>query len=169
LMNSPPEIMDCLSRGDFASFVSHLEGLRAVYDLSPASAPEKSRAWNALSCVEKDLEVTFNSYRAWPYPSVLSLLHSTPLGLVHPRRGGLPMKLRYFLPPGDLVSSCKGTAGGDVTEALLVDRDLGLTVTLMMEKSATQCLMPTASLVSGLDHNGVPVLEKEMVAANGNW
>ena len=56
-----PEIIECLSRGDFGEFVAHLEGLVAVYNLgSSASALDKSRAWQALSCAEQDLQMVFN-------------------------------------------------------------------------------------------------------------
>ena len=57
-----PEIMDCLSKGDFGKFIEHLEGLSSIYDLGNAETKEKSRAWNALNSVEKDLEQIFNGY-----------------------------------------------------------------------------------------------------------
>lgn len=59
-----PEIIDCLSNGDFAKFIAHLNGLVSIYNLSPATAPEKSKAWNALSCLEQDLEMIFAGYRS---------------------------------------------------------------------------------------------------------
>ncbi len=74
----------------------------SAYGLHGASAPEKSRAWNALTCVEKDLlETLYEGYRSWP--NVHSIIHESPLGLVTARAGGLPMKLRYFVAPHDLV------------------------------------------------------------------
>ncbi len=169
-----PEMMECLSRGDFATFVAHLEGLVAAYDLGPAAtAADKSRAWNALRCVESDLEQVFNSYRPWSSNDAQSVLHSTPLGLLHPRCGGLPLKMRYFLAPPDLLVNGGRTAlrPSDVTEALLVEKDLGLTATLAMERSddGAPCLVPTKSLISGLGHNDVPLLQLEMVAGNGSW
>ena len=164
-----PEIIECLSRGDFGEFVAHLEGLVAVYSLgAAATAVDKSRAWQALSCAEQDLRMVFNSYRSW-YSTNLSLVHATRIGLLHPRAGGLPLKLRYFLPPEDLVAGGKALAAAELTEAVLVQRDFGLTVTLMLEKSEGRgCLMPTKSLVTNLDTNGVPILGDEMSAAKGN-
>lgn len=50
-----PEIIDCLTKGDFAMFVDHLEGLMAIYDMPNASAQDKTRGWNALSILEHDL------------------------------------------------------------------------------------------------------------------
>lgn len=55
--------MDCLSKGDFNTFLKHLKGLVAVYDIQNASAPEKSMAWAALTVVEKDLEAAFQMYK----------------------------------------------------------------------------------------------------------
>ena len=90
------------------------------------------------------------SYRSW-YSATPSLVHATRVGLLHPRTGGLPLKLRYFLPPADLLASGKAAASSDLTEAVLLQRDLGLTVTLTMEKSESRsCLMPTKSLVTNL-------------------
>ena len=54
--------MECLSKGDFAKFIEHLEGLSSIYDLGNAETKEKSRAWSALNSVEKDLEQIFNGY-----------------------------------------------------------------------------------------------------------
>ncbi len=84
----------------------HLECLVAVYSLGgQASAPDKSRAWNALACAERDLEKLHSaSSRSCPAASAVQLVHSTRLGLVEARKGGLPMRIRYFLPPYHLVN-----------------------------------------------------------------
>ncbi len=108
-MQNCPEIIACLTAGDFATFIRHLEGLVSVYALGPqASAPDKSRAFNALSCAERDLEKYFNTYKE-STASAAELVHSTPLGLVEPRRGGLPMRMRYFLPPCHLIDDRTNT------------------------------------------------------------
>ena len=52
--------MKCLNDGDFGRFIKHLDGLMMVYDLKGGqniSAPQKSIAWNALSILERDLEI----------------------------------------------------------------------------------------------------------------
>ena len=109
-----------------------------------------------------------SSYRSW-HSTTPSLVHATRVGLLHPRTGGLPLRLRYFLPPADLVSGGKALAPTDLTEAVLLQRDLGLTVTLTLERCESRaCLMPTKSLVTNLDTSGVPVLGDEMVAGKGN-
>merc|ERR1719264_849375 len=65
--------------------------------------------------------------------------------------------------------SGKAAAPADLTEAVVLQRDLGLTVTLTTEKSESRgCLMPTKSLVTNLDTNGIPILGDEMVAGKGN-
>ena len=50
-----PEIINCLTKGDFAKFVDHLEGLMSIYDMPNASAQDKTRGWNSLSVLESDL------------------------------------------------------------------------------------------------------------------
>ena len=135
----------------------------AVYNLgSSASALDKSRAWQALSCAEQDLQRVFNSYRSWHAAAAAtpSLVHATRLGLLHPRTGGLPLRLRYFLPPADLVAAAGGKAvdPADLTEAFLLQQDLGLAVTLTMERSESRgggCLMPTKSLVTNLGGDSI--------------
>ncbi len=82
----------------------HLEGLAAVYNLGPQAAPaDQSRAWNALSCAEKDLELVYAGYSSNQRSATATSILSTPLGLVEPRKGGLPMRIRYFLPPYHLI------------------------------------------------------------------
>jgi hypothetical protein len=63
LLQSCPEIVECLSKGNFSRFVQHLNGLISVYNLPEVSAPDKARAWTALSVLEQDLETIFSSYR----------------------------------------------------------------------------------------------------------
>jgi hypothetical protein len=140
--------MECLSKGDFATFIRHLERLVAVYNLAPATAAEKSKAWLALRAVERDLEAIFLGYRSWHAAAAdaLSLLHDTPLGLVHSRSGGLPMRLRYYLSPYDLINP-EGTALLPCTQDNVVRCDLGHTVTVTVEKSDVPCLLPTTSLM----------------------
>jgi hypothetical protein len=50
-----PEIIECLTKGDFNQFVDHLEGLMTIYDMPSASPKDKTRGWNALSILESDL------------------------------------------------------------------------------------------------------------------
>ena len=50
-----PEIIACLTNGDFNKFIDHLEGLMAIYDIPNASAQDKSRGWQSLSILESDL------------------------------------------------------------------------------------------------------------------
>ena len=59
-----PEIIECLSAGNFSRFVQHINGLLSVYSLpDAASAADKTRAWTALTVLEQDLESIFSSYR----------------------------------------------------------------------------------------------------------
>ena len=50
-----PEIISCLTKGDFNKFIDHLEGLMSIYDMPNASAHDKTRGWHSLSVLEADL------------------------------------------------------------------------------------------------------------------
>ena len=50
-----PEIINCLTKGDFNKFIDHLEGLMSIYDMPNASAQDKTRGWHSLSILEADL------------------------------------------------------------------------------------------------------------------
>ena len=47
VFQSSPELMECLSRGDFADFTAHLEGFTSIYQLN-ADKKSKSKAFQAL-------------------------------------------------------------------------------------------------------------------------
>ena len=50
-----PEIINCLTKGDFNKFIDHLEGLMSIYDMPNASPLDKTRGWQSLSILEADL------------------------------------------------------------------------------------------------------------------
>ena len=55
-----------MNRADFKTFVKHLDGLQAIYDAlkKTSAAAEKSRCWNTLSVVERDLETLHAGFNA---------------------------------------------------------------------------------------------------------
>jgi hypothetical protein len=48
-----------------------------------------------------------NCFSGWPI-DVNQMIHQTSLGLVEPRAGGIPMKLRYFMAPYELLDETTG-------------------------------------------------------------
>lgn len=141
-----PEIIECLSKNDFATFIKHLDGLVAIYNLNPATSPQKSQAWNALSAMESDLELIYRSYESSCASDPWFLVHQTSCGMIHPRSGGLPMSIRYFLPPYELIDETTNTL---MTAELstIETKDLGFVVTPTIENSEASCLLPLKSLV----------------------
>ncbi|CAL4184365.1 unnamed protein product, partial [Meganyctiphanes norvegica] len=83
---SSPELVECLSRSDFADFTAHLEGFSSIYQLN-TDKKSKSKAYQALLALETDLtnlfELTQETIKD-PYKLVLK----SPVGLLQPRRGG---------------------------------------------------------------------------------
>ena len=72
-----------------------------MYDLPDCGNIDKTRAWQALNILEHDLTL-LASGQSW-VTDINQLIHKTGLGMVHNRAGGVPMKLRYFLPPYELL------------------------------------------------------------------
>jgi len=129
-----PEIMDCLSKSDFIEFVKHLKGLVAAYDLgATATQAQKARAWTALQLAEADLG-QIDAIAAWPTTFPLTRIHTGPLGLLTPRRGGLPMKIRFFLPTRHLVDPATNKIR-EATAETISEHELGLSGTVVLERT----------------------------------
>jgi len=142
---SAPEISDCLSKGDFTMFVEHIEGLMAVYDLPECGNVDKSRAWQALSNLEHDLTL-LASGQSW-VTDINQLIHKTGLGMVHNRAGGIPMKLRFFLPPYELLDMELKTIL-PMNQSTITDKNLGFCATITLRPSRDPFLLPLSSLIS---------------------
>ena len=74
-------------------------------------------------------------------------MHKTNLGMVLPRQGGLPMKIKYFLPPYDLIDE-KTNSLLKLSQDLLREKDVGHYATVVLEKSETPVSMPTRTLMT---------------------
>lgn len=74
------------------------------------------------------------------------MIHQTPLGLVEPRVGGIPMKLRYFMPPHELLDEATGKLL-PCTIPNVSNHDLGLWMTIGIEKSVRNRPMQLTTLV----------------------
>lgn len=70
----------------------------------------------------------------------------SPLGLAEPRCGGLPLRLRYFISPTDLISENEQTRL-NCTPKVLAEHDLGCSVWVTVEKSANLNRMQLKPLV----------------------
>ena len=94
-----PEIIQCLTKGEFQRFIDHLEGLMAIYDIPNASAQDKTRGWNALALCEDDLARL--DFEISASQDVGAQINLGALGFLQPRAGGLPLKMTYFVAPMD--------------------------------------------------------------------
>lgn len=157
-----PEITECLTAGDFTTFVKHLEGLSAVYNLPDCSGEYKSSAWQALWTLEHDL-MLIASQQSW-VTDMNHLIHKTGLGLLHNRAGGLPMKLRFFLPPYELLDT-KAKTILPMSQETIVSKDLGLTATVALKHSRDTYLLPLTSVMStgGKTVNQLPISSSNAV------
>merc|ERR1719481_108584 len=142
---SAPEISECLTKGDFTMFVEHIKGLMAVYDLPECGNVDKSRAWQALSNLEHDLTL-LASGQSW-VTDIDQLIHKTGLGMVHNRAGGIPMKLRFFLPPYELLDMELKTIL-PMNQSTITDKNLGFCATFTLRPSRDPFLLPLSSLIS---------------------
>ncbi|XP_026327665.1 mediator of RNA polymerase II transcription subunit 1 [Hyposmocoma kahamanoa] len=99
------ELVQCISRGDFADFTAQLEGLTAVYQLN-AEKKVKCKAFSALQSLEEDLCTLrqLQSFIKDPWAQV----HKSPIGFLQKRRGGHAMRLTYFVSPYELLDKDKG-------------------------------------------------------------
>ncbi|KAH9644788.1 hypothetical protein HF086_007876 [Spodoptera exigua] len=113
------ELVQCISRGDFADFTAQLEGLTAVYQLGaekkvtygtiPVTGEVrrvKCKAFSALQSLEEDLCTMrqLQSFIKDPWAQV----HKSPIGFLQKRRGGHAMRLTYFVSPYELLDKEKG-------------------------------------------------------------
>ncbi|XP_046678698.1 mediator of RNA polymerase II transcription subunit 1 isoform X2 [Homalodisca vitripennis] len=133
------ELVACLSRRDFSDFTAQLEGLASIYQLN-AEKKVKCKAYAALTSLETDLQTlaSLQSYIKEPY----NLVHKSPVGILHKRRGGHCMKLVYFVSQYDLLDPVN-----KVTRPLTESLEVGHSVTVCMEGSSAHKLQ-TSTLVS---------------------
>jgi len=142
-----PEIVDCLNKQEFDTFVKHLEGLNNVYDLN-YSLLDKSRVWQVLVNLEDDLMRIYKVQQSQPWVKDLyQLIHKTGLGFVEGRAGGLPMKLRIFLPPFQLLDLEKKQLM-PLTQATILEKDLGFTLTVGIKSSTYEHILPLTQAIS---------------------
>lgn len=144
------ELVNCLSRGDFADFTAQLEGFASIYQLN-AEKKIKCKAFTALQSLESDLSTLaqLQSFMKEPF----NLLYKSPVGVLEKRRGGHPMKLTYFVSPYDLLNIEKCDIE-PITVDTIISKSLGYSVTVCMEGSATHKLQTTTLITVNRNING---------------
>lgn len=111
----------------------------AIYQVS-ADKKLKAKAFAALSALELDLGSMskLQVYRQ----DIAMLVHKSPLGIVMPRVGGLPLTLTYFLSPYDLVNVQSPTL--TMTLEKILEKNAGLSCTIGID-SANNLQLPVRS------------------------
>ncbi|KAL5006879.1 hypothetical protein ScPMuIL_015685 [Solemya velum] len=125
------ELVEVLGNGDFDEFTKHLEGLMNVYTIS-GDRKQKCKVFHALHSLQTDLNVLAQLQSS--ISGVANYIHKSPLGILLPRKGGLPMKLIYFVSPYNLLDKAIKTPHPMTVEAI-TEHELGQSVTLCVEQS----------------------------------
>ncbi|KAK2726690.1 mediator of RNA polymerase II transcription subunit 1-like [Artemia franciscana] len=148
---SCPEMVECLSRGNFSSLNKHLEGLAHIYKLSTDSQ-EKSNIFMAINALESDLYSIFAA--SAPQNDATSIFYS-PVGLVQKRRGGLWCQLYFLLSPYDLFDE---TAKGSIPMSVenIFQKELGYYVKVTIEKSETPQKLQISPILTKMNESQLP-------------
>lgn len=153
------ELVNCLTRQDFADFTAQLEGFTSIYQLN-AEKKLKCKAFTALQSLESDLS-TLAQLQTF-MKEAFNLLHKSPVGVLEKRKGGHPMKLTYFVSPYDLLDTEKFDLEPMSVENVTT-KNLGYSVTVCMEGSATHKLQTTTLITVNRNHNGKKYVDKVRV------
>ncbi|KAJ8959121.1 hypothetical protein NQ318_022378 [Aromia moschata] len=140
------ELVNCLSRGDFADFTAQLEGFASVYQLN-AEKKVKCKAFTALESLEADLSTLAQLQMFMKEP--FNLIHKSPVE----EAGGHPMRLTYFVSPYDLINIEKNDLE-PVSVEMVVGKSLGYSVTVCMEGSAAHKLQTISLITINRNING---------------
>ncbi|KAH8368488.1 hypothetical protein KR084_012303, partial [Drosophila pseudotakahashii] len=144
------ELVACLKSGDFADFTVQLEGLSSIYQLN-AEPKVKKKAFVALQAMETDIQSLYQLHLQGHSGDSYSLMTSSAVGLVLPRRGGHPMKLTYFCPPLHLPECDPKLASGDFTIDQVMRSSYGLSATVNLEGSSANKLQTLPTVTLGRD------------------
>ena len=138
-----PEIIQCLTKGEFQRFIDHLEGLMAIYDIPNATAQDKTRGWNALALCEADLaRLDFCSEQ-----DIGVKINHGNLGFLQSRAGGLPLKMTYFVAPMEKLDvNTKNLR--KLNAQIINDENIGVYATVGIEKCETPRHLPLGPLIS---------------------
>ncbi|KAM8967053.1 mediator of RNA polymerase II transcription subunit 1-like [Pelodytes ibericus] len=95
------ELHRCLRIKDFNGFGRNLEGLLNLYNI-PGNSDTKAKVYNALQCLEADLQNVFDLESFEIKDKVTAVLHGK-VGYLTPRMSGTPMKIEYYVSPYKLL------------------------------------------------------------------
>uniref|UniRef100_A0A8D8LNG0 Mediator of RNA polymerase II transcription subunit 1 n=1 Tax=Cacopsylla melanoneura TaxID=428564 RepID=A0A8D8LNG0_9HEMI len=141
------ELIQCLQNQDFNDFSVQLESLTSIYQLN-AEKKVKSKAFAALQSLEADL-ITLASLQN-NIKDPFFLIHKSPVGALHKRRGGHAMMLTYFVSPYDLLD-----LKNKISKPLSTDSiDIGYSVTVSMESSGVHKLQITTLVTVNVNPSG---------------
>lgn len=108
----------------------------AIYQVS-ADKKLKAKAFAALSALELDLS---SMSKLQPYrQDIGTLVHKSPLGIVMPRVGGLPLTLTYFLSPYELLNVQPQPTSMSLEN--IIEKNAGLSCTVGID-GATNSQLP---------------------------
>lgn len=130
-------------------YLSFFQGLCAIYQVS-ADKKLKAKAFAALSALESDLS-SMSKLQAYRQ-DIGSLVHKSPLGVVMPRVGGLPLTLTYFLSPYELLNV--QSQSGSMTLESIMEKNAGLSCTVGID-GATNFQLPVIALTKIACYVGV--------------
>jgi len=162
-----PEIINCLTKGDFNKFIDHLEGLMSIYDMPNASAQDKTRGWHSLSILEADLIRIDNLSRYHDKDDLSRVINYSPMGFVQARAGGLPLKCTYFISPQDKIDM--STKSFRILNATTInENNLGVSATIGIERSEKPRALPLQPLISA-EGKEMPITERNSVLLPANF
>lgn len=146
------ELVNAISKGDFADLTLQLEGLISIYQIN-AEKSIKCKVFDALQALEMDLAYLSLLQASITKDAYQTCMHS-PLGLLQKRRGGHPMQITYFVSPYDLIDIEKKQLHSQLTNDLINEKKIGCSVTVNLEASAATRLQITQLLSLNQDQQG---------------
>lgn len=159
---SCPVLRKVLADQDFETFAKHLSGLHSIYQITTNDKKVKQRAYPALNALETDLSILYDITRRRTN-NCYDLIHRSPIGIMEPRRGGLPVRLTFFTTPYDLVDvNSKSVININTNTNYIIEKNLGLSATVEIEGSSQHKLQVTSlirtqqnsTLPAYVPHNG---------------
>lgn len=142
-------LVEVLRKGDFIDFTQQLAGYQSIYQLN-AESKIKSKAFIAIQALETDLNNIF-SIESVAHASSESMVLSSSIGLITPRRGGIPMSILFFVRPTELLNF-EQKKMDSLTSALAkatssAKKSIGNSVTINLEAAAPSNKLQIAPLL----------------------
>ncbi|KAK2159431.1 hypothetical protein LSH36_153g01015 [Paralvinella palmiformis] len=140
-----PELTRLICSNQFSEFTRHLEGLSSMFSI-PGDRAQKTKAFISLQSLETDLNML--SKMQSTISSVANYIHKSPLGILQPRVGGLPMQMTYFVGPYDLL--CPETQSFcPMTVEAIIAKKIGYRVSVGVKPSSPHTLQTMPLIMDG--------------------